>query len=155
MPLSNFGFVASVNGANLFRAAQPAGGDFNTLKSIGINGIFRLNDDGLPLEAEIAAMTGGKVFYSPLPTFTVSKEQILTTVRQLRAALEQGTNVLLHCTHGRDRTGAVVGAYRLLYNGWTLKQVEVERKEYGVNCFVYIADYDIQRVLEQIAGDPK
>jgi protein tyrosine/serine phosphatase len=28
-----------------------------------------------------------------------------------------GGGVLVHCTHGQDRTGWVVGAYRVLYEG--------------------------------------
>ena len=154
MPLSNFGFVSTIPGkGSLYRSAQPDEWDFLTLKNLGILTTFRLNPDSLDPATEVKDFVGGEVVYFPLPTFTVSKEQTIEAVTKLKALLDAGKNVLVHCTHGRDRTGLIVGAYRLLYDGWALEQIEVERALYGVNCFVFIADFEIQRFLKEISVD--
>lgn len=38
--------------------------------------------------------------------------------------------IYLHCLHGKDRTSAVIGIYRLLINHWPLREVLIECQEF-------------------------
>jgi hypothetical protein len=40
-------------------------------------------------------------------------------------------NTFIHCTHGQDRTGLIVGEYRIRSCGWTKELARKEMKEYG------------------------
>lgn len=39
--------------------------------------------------------------------------------------------VYVHCNRGSDRTGIVVAAYRIRYDGWTVQESVEEMKQYG------------------------
>ena len=40
-------------------------------------------------------------------------------------------NVYVHCSHGRDRTGLIVGLYRVLHEGWQAKDAYAEMNTEG------------------------
>jgi len=44
---------------------------------------------------------------------------------------EDHGNVYVHCTHGRDRTGLIVGLYRVLHEGWLPKDAYAEMNTEG------------------------
>lgn len=146
MPLNNFGFVSK----NLYRGAQPDDIAFKTFDDMGVDTILRLNEDSTPLLTEQLGFKG-YVAYKPLPTFTVNFAETTKATDLLHDLIQAGKKVYVHCTHGRDRTGLVIGAYRLMYEGWKLDQVTAERKTYGVDWGIYIADFDIDNVLSEIA----
>ena len=37
---------------------------------------------------------------------------------------------LVHCTHGQDRTGLIVGMYRVLHDGWTKERAYKEMRDH-------------------------
>jgi protein tyrosine/serine phosphatase len=39
--------------------------------------------------------------------------------------------VWVHCTAGRDRTGAMCAVYRMEYDHWSAEQALAEMREYG------------------------
>lgn len=51
--------------------------------------------------------------------------------------------VYIHCRRGRDRTGTLVGAYRVLVEGWTGKQALKEMESFGFDRreYPFFADY--------------
>jgi hypothetical protein len=51
----------------------------------------------------------------------------------ITAARKAHTGVYVHCTHGRDRTGSMVGVYREQFDGYTPKQAldEMESEQFG------------------------
>ena len=53
-------------------------------------------------------------------------------LRQVLAAFDSNSPVLIHCYSGADRTGYAVGAYRVLRQGWSVERAveEMERFEY-------------------------
>lgn len=59
------------------------------------------------------------------------KDEILTPIAaQIDAALHDH-NVLVHCMYGRDRTGATIGTYRIVYEDWTADEAWDEMKDYS------------------------
>jgi tyrosine-protein phosphatase SIW14 len=153
MPLNNFGIVTKLGQATLFRSAQPDEDGCKTLSSIGVSHIVRLNDGDSPTTMMEKQFLGGEVIYIPIPTFSVNVDTVKEIVAEIAKCLAQVQNILVHCTHGRDRTGLIIGAYRLIYQGWTLEKVNAERELYGVNFLVGIGDHSIELALETIAKE--
>ena len=42
--------------------------------------------------------------------------------------------VLIHCEHGRSRTGVIIAAYRILAQGWTYEQALGEAARFITMC---------------------
>jgi protein tyrosine phosphatase (PTP) superfamily phosphohydrolase (DUF442 family) len=106
-PLPNFAQVTP----NLYRSGQPTQAGIAKIKSSGIKTILKLNAD-VPAETSWAASAGLK-----LETVLMSNQQS-PTYDQVDAALviindPSKQPVLVHCHLGHDRTGAVIGAYRV------------------------------------------
>ena len=45
--------------------------------------------------------------------------------------------VLIHCAHGRDRTGVMVAMYRIRYQNWPPKKAYAEMESLGHNTFLF------------------
>ncbi|MEJ2087603.1 MAG: tyrosine-protein phosphatase, partial [Gammaproteobacteria bacterium] len=50
---------------------------------------------------------------------TGDPEQYALAVARVHRAVEDGDRVLVHCSAGTQRTGAVIALYRLFVQGWT------------------------------------
>jgi len=85
-----------------------------------------------------ATVMGMKVIYMPLDwveqTFGEPPIDYLVKTSELintcRLPMPDG-GVFVHCTHGQDRTGVVVGAYRVLSQGWTKEAAYKEMLDNG------------------------
>lgn len=144
MPLNNFGTVND----KVMRAAQPDESGIITLSKLGCRTIVKLNyeDDNEVALCEKYSIT---LQQFPIPTFINHVDMILTIVKAVKRSEGNG-GVLVHCTHGRDRTGLIIGAYRILYEGWTVKQADDERKVFGVEGLIKMADMDMELILAEI-----
>lgn len=120
----------------LWRSGQPGTKvDWLTLQRLGIETVVKLNfsKEGSDAAARILGMT----LYE-LPIQPNSREPWRVLERPDRAAIFQALgvmmghqNVLVHCTHGADRTGLVIGMYRVLHDGWSKQDAYAEMLEHG------------------------
>jgi tyrosine-protein phosphatase SIW14 len=90
----------------VYRSSQPSGAQLRELvRRYGIRTVLKLNagrDDAPP---------GVTVLHRPL---SVMSEPSPAELARVVAAVEQAPRpVLIHCTHGEDRTGLVVALYRM------------------------------------------
>jgi protein tyrosine/serine phosphatase len=119
----------------IWRSGQPTTKEqWQYLYSLGIRTSLKLNDvresdDSLASQAGPDTIT---IAYQPLEprgdrdiisditgTFVHPAEKdIQTIISVLRAGGVVPGGVLVHCTHGQDRTGLVVGLYRVSVEGW-------------------------------------
>jgi tyrosine-protein phosphatase SIW14 len=148
MPINNFGSLTFG-----YRGAQPdAPYGFTALQGIGIKTVVKLNDDGLDSEREACDRMGIHLIPAPLKMFGNSTGTIRAIVDRIDAAKSVGP-VFVHCTHGRDRTGMVCAAYRMVYDKWTQQQAFAEREAYGVSGFVIeAANVELTQILKDIAA---
>ena len=115
----------------IWRSGQPATPEqWAYLKSIGVKHVLKLNFDtegsdkealtqGLDVHPLSIQPEGDKdVIHKVLGTIVKPSEETLNEAEKL---LESGDGWLVHCTHGQDRTGLVVGRYRVLHDSWTPK----------------------------------
>ncbi len=100
----------------LYRGGQPNEQGWQFLRSIGVTNIVKLNREVADAPAE-----GMMVQFIPLPPATISeafRKPRSNDVCQAVQAMKLG-GTFVHCRHGRDRTGLVVGCYRMWIEGWS------------------------------------
>ena len=113
----------------LYRSAQPDATSGEALQKLGIKTVlsFRKRDKDEPLHK-----TPGITFKRyPLYTWDIEEKDILAVLRILNDPANQP--VLVHCTHGADRTGLMMASYRMIVQNWSKETAIAEMKlgEYG------------------------
>jgi tyrosine-protein phosphatase SIW14 len=116
----------------LWRSGQPATrAQWQWLKDHGVKHVVKLNFEGegtdddaraLGLDVhELSVQPEGDLdwFNDITHTFVRPDSARLTDAEFLIVA---GGGVLVHCTHGQDRTGLVIGLHRVLHEHWTKAQ---------------------------------
>ncbi|KAL8272082.1 hypothetical protein Esti_004017 [Eimeria stiedai] len=59
----------------------------------------------------------------------------LTSSSSVSSSGDKALVLLVHCHHGRDRTGLLVGAYKLKHLGFSLADVWKDNRAFGMNLF--------------------
>lgn len=79
------------------------------------------DDPDQQAEQELAASKGIELIRIPMPGDGCAE---FDKLEQAAAVLEQHRDgaMLVHCAAGVQRTGAVIGAWRMRYHGWSLQQ---------------------------------
>jgi len=114
----------------VWRGGQPTAAGWEYLKLLGVKWDVKLNteneasDDG-------AKAHGIQVIYLPITLVqqTVGKPDA-TTLNVAVSTLERA-GTFVHCQHGQDRTGLVVGAYRVKVGHWTKIAAYQEMQAHG------------------------
>lgn len=128
----------------LWRSGQPTTAEqWAELKRLGVSRVIKLNfetegtDDGARAAGLIvhelsiqpdgdtdAFDAVGNVFKRPDPA------RLAEALVILRAA-SAPSGILVHCTHGQDRTGFVIGQLRVIADGWSKPRAYAEMRQYG------------------------
>jgi len=66
----------------------------------------------------------------PMGANPPTPKQVANWLSIANAASPQ-TPVFVHCQHGADRTGEMVGIYREVHDGWPFAQTYLEMRHYG------------------------
>lgn len=118
----------------VYRSGQPSTPEaWAYLRSLGVRRVVKLNFDseGSDQGAVDAGMEVVRLPIPPRDDQTLSVLEPPETARVLEAVRvmsegRPGDAVLVHCSHGQDRTGVAVGAYRVLRDGWTKERARDE-----------------------------
>ena len=103
--LRNFGWVLP---GRLAGMARPRPGAASELAQAGVAAVLALTEDP-PLDELLAA--GLAVHHEPVPDFAAPTPQALVRcVSFVRARIEAGSAVVVHCHAGYGRTGTVLAA---------------------------------------------
>lgn len=100
----------------LYRSEQPSKESVADLLSLNISAVInlrRFHSDSDDVNNENIALHTIKV-----NTREMTEDQIYEALSIIKMS---ETPVLVHCWHGSDRTGTIVAAYRLVFQGWTKK----------------------------------
>lgn len=116
----------------------PRLGDLNELKSLKVRTILNLenNTEAVGQEETVAKELGIEIIKIPMSEIARPRPA------DLKKAVEVLNDpklqpVYVHCLHGRDRTGLVVAAYRILHDGWSLEQAYREAIDNGHTGWLY------------------
>jgi protein tyrosine/serine phosphatase len=107
----------------LVRGGQPSEEGLKLLKEAGVKTIVNLRNEEVLVarEERIARQLGLKFVNIPQDAFNQPAE---SDIRKFLSTVDESANqpVFVHCLYGQDRTGTMVGIYRIKYQGWTASQ---------------------------------
>ncbi|MGZ3722572.1 MAG: phosphatase domain-containing putative toxin [Bdellovibrionales bacterium] len=125
----------------IYRGSRPDEQTIAALAQMNIHTILNLedNDEAIAAEIQIASRYGIQVISTPMSGFWRPHEnQVLQSLNVLAA----GRMVYVHCQHGEDRTGLIVGLYRVGYQGWTPQAAWLEMQANGFHrILVFLKQY--------------
>lgn len=126
-----------VNG-QVARGGRPSMQDVQDLKALGFKTIINLENSMKVVKAEMNFATGiGMQYYSvPLASLREPSDKDVDFILQ---QLKNPDNypVFIHCQHGEDRTGMMMGFYRFYFDGWTAVQSYKEMKALGFHAILF------------------
>jgi len=105
--------------AHVYRGAQPTDEGFRYLAKLGVKTIIDLREADDRARAEERVVTQAGMKYANVPMTGLTPPTIAEITRIL--AIMGGSSdepVFVHCKRGADRTGAVIAAYHINYQGW-------------------------------------
>lgn len=118
----------------LFRSGEPSQAGLKKLKEMGVKTIIDLR---APSEQHFDEKDAAKeldlkyirMVMTSAPPTTKQVDTLLTTIKKAKANPENGS-VLVHCAHGSDRTGCMIGIWRVTQDGWTYDEAYKEMRKY-------------------------
>ncbi len=125
----------------LYRGGAPGPEGIGKLQHLGIKTIISLEweligwpSDEIKEERDWAAKANLRFESIPLPAFWVPEgdqiERVLTLIRD-----PSNHPIYIHCDRGVDRTGFVIGVYRVKVEGWTSQQAYNEMVRLGFHHY--------------------
>jgi tyrosine-protein phosphatase SIW14 len=132
----------------IYRGPAPqTAADYCQLSSLGIRTVMdvrkfrqrRMDDECRCVRAH--GMTYKRAEVSFRPQRDGSAERALCTLADVRLR-----PIYIHCELGRDRSGLIIGLYRVRYEGWSLCSAYAEMKRFGFKSYLrglerYFWDY--------------
>lgn len=85
-------------------------------------------------EKKLATQMGFNWVNLPMGREAPTQKQVDTFLDILSRADEEP--VFVHCQHGADRTGAMIGIYRVQVQGWSFAQAWPEMRKYGFKPYL-------------------
>lgn len=118
----------------LFRSGEPTEAGLKKLKDMGIKTIIDLRAPSEQAFDEAKAAKALDMNYVRLtmtsaPPTEKQVSLLLKTIDQARQKPENGS-VLVHCAHGSDRTGCMIGIFRVSQEDWSFEEAYKEMRKY-------------------------
>ncbi len=138
---------------SVYRSEQPGRKGFKELEAAGIKTsiTFRRNKD----DVKKARGTALELIHIPLKTSELNEGDL---TKALQAIQDAQKPVLVHCWHGSDRTGAIMAAYRVVFENWSKEDAinELLRPELGYhknwypNVIDLISNLDTNKIKKEL-----
>lgn len=113
--------------AGIYRGRRPDAATLSQLKALGVKTILNLEDDTAAVKAERAqvAQLGMSFVSTPMSGFWAPHDATVNAALAHMASQAERP-IFVHCLHGEDRTGLIVGLTRIYQQGWTPAQAYKE-----------------------------
>ncbi len=128
---------------NLYAGGRPKEAGVEQLAQMGIKtivdlerGIFEEEPQVVKREEETAEKLGIRFQKVPILSFFPPKDERVDKALSLITDPDNQP-VFIHCEHGRDRTGIVIAAYRMKFEGWPPQEAYKEMKKYGFRRYLF------------------
>lgn len=139
----------------LYRSALPNSSSLPLLQSLDIRTVVSF------IKEEDAAWTGNSDLILerlPMHADRIDDTDVLRALRTLHTAQSRGP-VLMHCKHGRNRTGLMAAMYRIVLQGWS-KEAALEEMQSGgfgeqdklKQATRYVRSVDVARLRQAYAN---
>ncbi len=127
-PLPNFHQVHPF----LYRGGQPNNEGVEKLKAIGVKTVIDLRAETKATREEKAHLQKLGMHYIDLPMSNAAptQAQVDTFLETVKQGKEKNEPVFVHCAHGSDRTGCMVGIWRVTEDGYSYDKAYKEMRQY-------------------------
>lgn len=137
----------------LYRSEQPSRKGFEVIDSLRIETVLSLRNR--VSDKSKAKRSGTTLKRVRVNSWKMSHNDIVESLRVIR---DSEKPVLVHCLHGSDRTGAVVAAYRMVFQEWSKEDAiqEFLSAQYGYhqkwfpNILILLKELDIERLKGEL-----
>lgn len=121
---------------NIYRGAAPTAAGLKVLQAMGVRTIIDLRIERKPAKAEQqqAEAMGFTWINLRMGKEAPTKQQVATFLDTLANAEE--APVFVHCQHGADRTGCMIGIYRVTVQGWSFDATWKEMRSFGFKPYL-------------------
>ncbi len=116
----------------LYRSGEPSSAGIKKLHELGIKTLIDLrapSEKALDEKKE-AEHLGMHYINLPMTAKAPTDEQVKTMLSTIEKAKEKNEKVLVHCAHGSDRTGCMIGIWRVTHDGWNFDETYKEMRKY-------------------------
>lgn len=122
----------------LYRGGRPTELGIKQLKSMGVKTIVNIenSEDAVTEDKKFAAAHGLRFISVPFATWETPQDENVDYVLKTLQDRSLGP-IYLHCKHGRDRTGMIMGLYRVFADGWDPKTAYQEMKDRGFRTVIW------------------
>lgn len=114
---------------HVFRSEQPDAQFIPELKQYQIGTIINLRSRAA--DEQLFQNENFSLVHVPIHTWAINRQDLLEVMQQIKIARQNNQNVLLHCYHGSDRTGASIAMYRIIFENWSIDDAVAEMKQGG------------------------
>ena len=130
--LPNFAVVAP----GIYRGAAPTAKGLEELKKLGVVHVIdlRIENKGQDDEAAAAKRLGLQRTRIRMGREAPTDKQVKDFMAIIRQAKTKP--VFVHCQHGADRTGAMIGIYRASDCGWKFDDIWKEMRRFGFKTYL-------------------
>jgi protein tyrosine/serine phosphatase len=119
--------------ANLFRGAQPAPTEFQTLARMGIKTVLDLRAEShTPAEEDLVEAAGMRYINLPMRGMRAPTDEEISRALAIIGDVGNGP-IFVHCRRGADRTGTVIACYRIVHDGWQNERALSEAYTFGMS----------------------
>lgn len=127
-PLPNFHTVEP----GIYRGGAPTVDGLSKLKAMGVKTIIdlRIAPKTVKKEGQEARAMGFNWINLPMGSDAPTTKEVDTLLATLKTASPQNP-VYVHCQHGADRTGCMLGVWRVTHDHWTYDRALAEMRKYG------------------------
>jgi hypothetical protein len=127
----------------IYRSHRPTAGELQYFRSLGGKTVLDLEDDmtAVSRERPMVQKLGMKFVSEPMSGFWWPDD---AQVNRVLAMIADPTKqpILVHCQHGQDRTGLIIGLYRVFYENEKPAAAYKEMLSYGFHkLLVFLNHY--------------
>ncbi|MBY0359042.1 MAG: tyrosine-protein phosphatase [Candidatus Obscuribacterales bacterium] len=118
----------------LYRGGEPTEAGLKQLQEMGVKTIIDLRapSESAIAEGKLAKDLGMKYINLVMTSAPPTKKQVDTVIGAIKKAQEtpESGSVFLHCAHGSDRTGCLIGIWRVDQENWSYEDAYKEMRKY-------------------------
>jgi protein-tyrosine phosphatase len=138
---------------HVYRGAQPTNEGVRYLAAIGVKVVLDLREAGArgEAEAQIVKTAGMRYVNVPMTGLTPPSDAEISTILHLLEDPNAGP-VFVHCKRGADRTGAVIAAYHLDFQGWDNARALKDARAHGMGFYQLPRQNFVKNFRPLVAG---
>lgn len=140
--------------AKVFRGGRPSEDGLRQLKTMGIKTVISLRGDDTYTYMEEHLCRQYGLGFTSIPLSIYKQPNDSQVVKFLEIITDEKKQpVFVHCESGRDRTGAMIAVYRVIVEGWDIKEAYHESKKLGF--WPYRGDAELKKFILQLNDKPQ